>query len=172
MGTTVYDKLGFSEDEIAIGVDPEEVLEWLGTKEQLTAKFLKDNPQFDDERVSTEISRFMLDAEMVDKYIQFERRKKDPLAIRQEAEESLSDPSVWGTYAAWIIGGIGFALVKNLYIEPKYASGEWEEIRVTIPNLFNKVLILPPLFKITPPFHFSIIPVFKLQGAVEKMLTY
>ena len=30
-GPSIYDKLGFKEEELAIGLDPEEVLQWLGT---------------------------------------------------------------------------------------------------------------------------------------------
>ena len=30
-GPSIYDKLGFKEEELAIGVDPEEFLQWLGT---------------------------------------------------------------------------------------------------------------------------------------------
>ena len=112
------------------------ILTLYNSKDELITKFVKDNPQFDDDRATTEVTKFMLDAEMVNKYIAFERRKTDPVLLRQEAEQTLSDPTVWGTYAAWIIGGAGFAVVKNLYIEPKYASGEWTDLHITIPNIF------------------------------------
>lgn len=130
-----YDKIGFSKDQIAIGIDPEDVLQWLGTKDQLVTKFEEDNPQFDNARAEEEVIKFMMDGEMVNKYITFERRKKDPVLLRQQAEENLSDPSTWATYAIWIIGGAGFAIVKNLYIEPKYASGEWQDFHINIPNI-------------------------------------
>merc|ERR1712157_218619 len=85
---SVYDKLGFSEEQIALGVDPDDVLEWLGTKDDLLTKFVGDNPQFDDERAETEVMKFMMDAEMVNKYIAFEKEKEkkyDGVALRAEA---------------------------------------------------------------------------------------
>ena len=33
--------------------------------------------------------------------------------ICEEAEVTLSDPSTWATYAAWIIGGAGLGIVRN-----------------------------------------------------------
>lgn len=72
--------------------------------------------------------------ENVEAFIAFEKRKADPRNIKAEAEATLSDPSTWGVYAIWITGGAGFAYVKNVIIEPKYRSGEWEEIRITLPG--------------------------------------
>ncbi len=48
----------------------------------------------------------------------------------------MSDPKTIATYAAWLIGGGSFGYIRKEIIEPKYASGEWEEIRITIPNWF------------------------------------
>jgi len=133
---SIYERVGFTEENIAIGIDPEEVLMWLGTRDQLIQKFVSDNPKFDEEKATEEVDRFMMDGEMVSKYIEFEKKKADPSNIKDEAEATLSDPKTWATYAAWIIGGAGFAAAKNLYIEPKYASGEWEEIKITLPEPF------------------------------------
>ncbi len=71
---------------------------------------------------------------MVEAFIAYEKRKADPRNIKEEAEANLSDPSTWGTYAVWIAGGAGFAYVKNVIVEPKYASGEWEEIHIALPG--------------------------------------
>jgi hypothetical protein len=75
------------------------------------------------ERAQTEVDKFILDAEMVNSFIAYEKKKSEPGYLKSEAEAALSDPQTWGTYAAWIIGGAGFAYVKNVIIEPKYASG-------------------------------------------------
>ena len=107
-----------------------------GSRDNLIARFESDNPKFDMERAAAEVDRFMLDGEMVSKYIGFEKKKREPSNLREEAEQNLSDPSTWATYAIWIIGGAGFALVKNKVIEPKYASGEWEDIHIQLPNIF------------------------------------
>lgn len=134
---TIYDKVGFAEDKIAIGVDAADILKYLGTRDDLIAKFESDNPKFDMERAALEVDRFMMDGEMVSKYIAFEKSKLEkPGMFREEAEATLSDPSTWATYAAWIIGGAGFGIVRNKIIEPKFASGEWEEIHIQLPNIF------------------------------------
>lgn len=130
----VYEKLGLSEEELAVGVKPAEVLEWLGTCDDLVTKFESDNPKFDRPKAEEEVKKFMMDAEMVNAYIAFEKRKADPRNLRSEAEQTLTDPSTWATYAAWIGGGAGFAAVKNLYIEPRYASGEWTDIHIPLPG--------------------------------------
>ena len=75
------------------------------------------------DRAETEVDKFILDAEMVNAFIAFEKKKSEPGYLKSEAEATLSDPQTWGTYAAWIIGGAGFAYVKNVIVEPKYASG-------------------------------------------------
>ena len=94
-----HDKIGFSKDQIAIGIDPEDVLQWLGTqvqnlnhvfffivigymlhvachvfyrKDELVTKFEEDNPQFDNERAEEEVIKFMMDGEMVNECITFE----------------------------------------------------------------------------------------------------
>ena len=71
---------------------------------------------------------------MVNAFIAYEKKKSDPRFYRDAAEQQLSDPSTWGTYAVWIAGGAGFAYVKNVIVEPKYASGEWEEIHIKLPG--------------------------------------
>ena len=67
-------------------------------------------------------------------FIAYEKRKADPRNLKAEAESNLSDPSTWATYAVWITGGAGFAYVKNVIIEPKYASGEWEAFHISLPG--------------------------------------
>ena len=89
------------------------------------------------ERAAVEVDKFMMDGEMVSSYIRFEKKKAEPKDLRAEAEANLSDPSTWGVYAIWIVGGAGFALLKNLVIEPKYASGEWQEIHIALPNILS-----------------------------------
>lgn len=88
----------------------------------------------EEERIQEEVTKFMMDREMVESFIAFEKRKADPRNLKAEAESNLSDPSTWGVYAVWIAGGAGFAYAKNVIVEPKYASGEWEEIHITLPG--------------------------------------
>lgn len=109
------------------------------SRDELVAKFLKDNTQFDDERAAMEVDKFMMDTVMVDKYIAFEKKKKSDLErgaeyFREEREKNFSDPSTIATYAAWIAGGVGVAYFKNIIAAPKYASGEWQDIHITLPT--------------------------------------
>lgn len=67
-----------AQEEIAKGVSPLRVLQHLGTKEDLIAKFLKDNKSFDDARAEEEVMKFMMDREMVESYINWEIKKKEP----------------------------------------------------------------------------------------------
>lgn len=130
---TVYERLGFNEDQIAIGINPNEVLQWLGNRDDIVEKFTKDNKGMDADRIQQEVDKFMMDREMVESFIAYEKKKADPRNLKVEAEANLSDPSTWGVYAVWIAGGAGFAYVKNVIVEPKYASGEWQDLHITLP---------------------------------------
>jgi len=140
--TGIYGRLGIKQDEIALGIDANEVFQWLGTRDDIIGKFMKDNKKMEQEQAEAEIKRFMMDAEMVNAFIAYEKKKADPNFIRDSVEEQFSDPATLSTYAIWISGGIGFAYVKNRIIEPKYASGEWEEIRLKLPQFdFGKAAV-------------------------------
>ncbi|GMI08690.1 hypothetical protein TrRE_jg3245 [Triparma retinervis] len=78
----------------------------------------------------------MLDREMVEKYIDWEIKKKEPDFQRKAREENFADPKVVGLYAAWLIGGAGIAYFKNVIAAPKYASGEWDTIHIPVPDWF------------------------------------
>ena len=119
-----------------VGLSPLRVMEHLGTKDDIVAKFLKDNKKFDEARAEEEVMKFMLDREMVEKYIDWEVKKKEPDFQRNARQENFSDPKVVGLYAAWLIGGAGIAYFKNVIAAPKYASGEWETIHIPVPDWF------------------------------------
>lgn len=133
-GKGIYGRLKIKEDEIAIGIDPTEVLQWLGNRDDIIGKFMKDNKNMEMDQAEAEIKRFMMDAEMVNAFIAYEKKKADPNFVRDSVEENLSDPATLSTYAIWITGGVGFAYLKNRVIEPKFASGEWEEIKISLPQ--------------------------------------
>jgi hypothetical protein len=133
---SIYDKMGFKEEEFGPGVDAKMVLQWLGTKEDLVAKVMKDNKGFDEVMATEQVMKLMKDTEMVSKFVSYEKMKADPEFQRKQRDSQFSDPSVVGLYAAWIIGGAGFAVVKNRYINPKFASGEWQDFVITLPTPF------------------------------------
>jgi hypothetical protein len=104
-------------------------------KEELVAKFQRDNKGMDEETANLEVLKFLMDAEMVNAYVKFEKDKVlNPPNLKEEAEQTLSDPKTIATYAAWAIGGAGFGVFRKEVIEPKYASGEWEEIHLGLPS--------------------------------------
>jgi hypothetical protein len=73
---------------------------------------------------------------MVNAYIKFEKDKiVNPPNYREEAEQTLKDPKTIATYAAWLVGGASFGWIRKSIIEPKYESGEWEEIHINLPTL-------------------------------------
>jgi hypothetical protein len=132
---SAYDRIGVTKEELAIGVDATEFLQWIGSKQELADKFVRDNKGMTEERALSEVSKFMMDAEMVNAYIKFERDKvENPPDRKAEAEQTLSDPRTIATYAAWLIGGGSFGYIRKNIIEPKFASGEWEEIHIQLPT--------------------------------------
>lgn len=141
-GKGIYGRLGIQEDEIAIGIDANEIFQWLGTRDEIIAKFMKDNKKMEQEQAEAEIKRFLMDAEVVNSFISYEKKKADPNFIRDSVEAEFSDPATLSTYAIWISGGVGFAYLKNRVIEPKFASGEWDEIRLKLPQFdFGKAAV-------------------------------
>lgn len=73
-----------------------------------------------------------MDAEMMSAYINYEKKKASG-SLRQEAEANLSDPAVIATYAAWFFGVFFLSSLRKKFIDPKFESGEWEEIRIKLP---------------------------------------
>lgn len=106
----------------------------LHRKQDLIDKFMADNKGMDEARADAEVSKFLLDAEMANAYIKFEKDKVlNPPDLKAEAEQTLSDPKTIATYVAWLIGGASFGFIRKEFIEPKYASGEWEEFHIQLP---------------------------------------
>lgn len=106
-------------------------------KDDLIQKFKRDNKEFSQERVETEVAKFCMDSEMVNAYIKFERNKiENPPDLKEQAEQNLSDPRTIALYGAWLVAGASFGWVKNIFVEPKFASGEWEPIKLELPTPF------------------------------------
>jgi hypothetical protein len=106
----------------------------VGRKKDLLDRFMSDNTGMDEARAEDEVTKFLMDAEMSNAYINFEKDKVlNPPNLKEEAEQQLSDPKTIATYAAWLIGGGSFGYIRKEFIEPKYASGEWEEFHIALP---------------------------------------
>mmetsp|Transcript_32366 Transcript_32366/g.78671 ORF Transcript_32366/g.78671 Transcript_32366/m.78671 type:complete len:224 (-) Transcript_32366:51-722(-) len=127
-------RIGITQEDLAIGVNAADFLKYAGTKDELIERFKEDNPSFDDDRATTEVTRFMMDAEMVNAFIRFQ---KDPQDLADEEEENILQ--TFGTYGAFLIGGgsIGY-FRKNIYA-PRVESGEWPELHFPWQNVGEAV---------------------------------
>ena len=91
--------------------------------------FMKDNPKFSRERAEEEVSRFLMDSEVVNAYI---KHKKNPPNLNQMMEDQQIP---LGTYALWAVGGLALGSLKDNFIDKKFESGEWERPALELPSL-------------------------------------
>jgi hypothetical protein len=85
-------------------------------KQELIDRFKKDNSEFSDERTREEVERFLMDPEMVNAFIQYEKNmEENPMSLQQEAESNLKDPKTVATYAAWLIGGSSIGWIRKTF---------------------------------------------------------
>jgi hypothetical protein len=103
----------------------------LHSKEDIIQKVLRDNRGLSRESAEEEVAKLLKDVEIVNRVLFFERNK-DQINLKQQAEQNLSDPSTILTYATWLIGGASFPYLRRRFIDPKFASGEWEELHINI----------------------------------------
>lgn len=71
-----------------------------------------------------EVSRFMMDAEMVNAFLRFKENPPDP----SQLEQSPNDPATLSSYALFLGGGVGIGYFRKNIYQPKVDSGEWEAI--------------------------------------------
>jgi len=112
------DRLGIDneEEQLACGIDVDEVLEFIGTREDLITKFQTDIPSFSLTQAAEAADSFLMDGEMLDLYIKYSQRKaEDPNWEPVYAEEDNSPVAqvvnFVSQYAIYIVGGI---LVKDV----------------------------------------------------------
>lgn len=102
-------------------------------------KFQRDNKGMSEETSDKEVTKFLMDSEMVNAYIKYEKDKvTNPRDLKTEAEQNLSNPKTIATYLAWLVGGASIGVIRQNIIEPKFASGEWKEIHIGAPSWFMK----------------------------------
>ena len=94
-----------------------------GSKEQLIERFKNDNKDFDDERATTEVTRFLMDAEMVNLYINYQ---KNPPDLNLDLEQKLDDPKTLLSYLSLFVVGGSIGYVNKNFIQPKMESGEFD----------------------------------------------
>lgn len=106
-----FKKLGVEEEKLALGIDPDEVLQFIGTREDLTNKFQTDLPNLSGDKLEAEVDKFLMDGEMLDMMIKYSERKiEDPNWEPQYAEQDNSPMAqvmnFASQYAIYIVGGI------------------------------------------------------------------
>jgi hypothetical protein len=117
------------EDKIALGIDADEILEFIGTRDDLISKFQTDLPKLTPAEVATEVDKFLMDGEMLDVYIKYTQRKReDPswepvYGNQQDANPVAKVVNFFSEYAIYIVGGI---LVKDFVVG--YAEGHGIEL--------------------------------------------
>jgi hypothetical protein len=101
------------------------------SKEDIIQKVLRDNRGLSRESGEEEVAKLLKDVEIVNRVLFFERNK-DQINLKQQAEKNLSNPNTILTYAIWLIGGASFPYLRRRFIDPKFASGEWDELHINI----------------------------------------
>jgi hypothetical protein len=112
-GETIYDKIGFPEDKIALGIDPNQVAEWIGNRDTLIAKFQEDNEEMDTERINLEVDKFMMDAELVNYYIDYQKKK----ASGWVEEQKNPPPSILTIILSGYIAFVVFNSLKGIFFK-------------------------------------------------------
>jgi len=117
---SVYEKLGINEPDLALGINADELLQHVGTRTDLIEKCMRDITVFDRDRATKEVDKFLMDSEMVNTLIVF--NKKYPNGIQEDNRLG----NIWRTYATWFLAGFALIYIKNTFIMPKVESGEWK----------------------------------------------
>lgn len=105
MSESIYDKLGFQEDQIALGIEPEDVLEMIGNRDDMIERFIKDNDgKLDKESAAKEVDKFMMDSEMVNMLVSYERAKAAGQLPKDEGPAYDWFTILVGGYLVYVVG--------------------------------------------------------------------
>lgn len=113
-GETIYDKIGFPEEKVALGIDPNQVAEWIGNRDALISKFQEDNQEMDAERINMEVDKFMMDAELVNYYIDYQKRKASGWV---EEQKKSPPPSILTIILSGYIAFVVFNSLKGIFFK-------------------------------------------------------
>ncbi len=72
-GIAIMKELGIEEGKLALGIKPSEIQKYIGTRAELIEKTLADVPKFDGATAETEVDKFLIDSEMVNLYIRYQK---------------------------------------------------------------------------------------------------
>ena len=107
-------------------------------KDELTRRVQQDVKTLSTpEQVNDAVALLLLDAEVLQRVLFYEQNKEEIAAlIEQQGGENTM--GTIGTYATWLGVGAGLPYVKRQFIDPKFASGEWQA-----PHLSDFLPFLP-----------------------------
>jgi hypothetical protein len=134
----IYELLGLQEGQLALGVKPEEVYQYIGTyvvdtyrycreessthvflflfkksREELVSKTLADIPALSREMAETEVDKFLMDCEMVNMYIQYGKEvEKDPNFVVPNNDND-TDSNSWFTPRNIVAGYLTYVGVTS-----------------------------------------------------------
>ncbi len=100
------------------------------SRDDMIAIFKRDNNSFTQERAELEVDKFLMDAEMMSAYINYQKKKASGSLGDGEVE---APPPGLGTYLNWFAGFYFISYLKRTFIDPKFESGEWEGIHWNLP---------------------------------------
>mmetsp|Transcript_12595 Transcript_12595/g.16553 ORF Transcript_12595/g.16553 Transcript_12595/m.16553 type:complete len:206 (+) Transcript_12595:185-802(+) len=125
---STYERIGIKDDELAIDVDPVDVINFLGTREDLIDKALADIPSLDRSKAEEEVSKFLLDSDAVKVYIEYQRRKaEDPDFVVPSGEEDegfFTVRNVFILYLSYLASSNSPDAIKE-WVKSKEIAGEW-----------------------------------------------
>eukprot|EP00549_Striatella_unipunctata_P017021 CAMPEP_0118680654 /NCGR_PEP_ID=MMETSP0800-20121206/4488_1 /TAXON_ID=210618 ORGANISM="Striatella unipunctata, Strain CCMP2910" /NCGR_SAMPLE_ID=MMETSP0800 /ASSEMBLY_ACC=CAM_ASM_000638 /LENGTH=178 /DNA_ID=CAMNT_0006576833 /DNA_START=197 /DNA_END=730 /DNA_ORIENTATION=- len=134
---SIYDRIGFKESEIAFGVDPNQIFKWIGTRNDLMTRVMSDNPSWSEEKAETEVSKFMLDKEMVELFMKYQERMSDP-QFKEAQEKAIRNRKISNVLGPIFIGVFIGSFVDTNIIQPKVQRGEMDPI--DIGTVFSKLI--------------------------------
>lgn len=129
-GAAIMKELGIQEGKLAYGVKPSEIQKYIGTRQELIEKTLTDIPKFDRETAEKEVDKFLMDAEMVNMYIRYQKEvEKDPnftVPNVEKENELFSLRNILLLYVAYVAATSGPEALRN-FVADQELAGTWHD---------------------------------------------
>lgn len=129
----VYEQLGIEQGKLALGVKSSEVMQYIGTREDLITKTLADIPAFDRSQAEAEIDKFLMDAEMMNMYIQYGKEvERDPNFVVPDNEEDEGLFSVKNVVFAYggYVAVTALPTIFRRYVAEQEIAGLWKPTNI------------------------------------------
>lgn len=122
---SVYDKLGITKDELGMGVNPDEVLQWIGTRAEMVEKTMADIPKFDRNQAELEVGKYLMDPEAINYHIEFKKRlAENPGMIAPEEKEGIfSFRTLVIVYVTYVFGEVFYKRFLHDYVNLDFIPG-------------------------------------------------